>query len=159
MTVEESQLAEELAGTDRRHEPMASAPIEFQHVDLTHHDQRHPAPRGRLLEDERALPREKHRDGASEGLELSRGDVLKSERRMSLRKQRGPLLNGALDVLELPIPDLEGGGHQRESKSFHRLHAITEQHACRTVEHGWDRARLERPCREDRGRPRTALTF
>src|SRR2546425_234683 len=33
---------------------------------------------------------------------------------------------------------------------------LTHHHACRTVEHGWDRARLERPCRDDRGRPRTA---
>src|SRR5437899_12508198 len=77
---------------------------------------------------------------------------------MSRRKQRGPLLNGALDVLELPVPDLEAGGHQRKGglQVFHRVHAITEQHACRTVEHAWDRARLERPCRDDRGRPRTA---
>jgi len=56
---------------------------------------------------------------------------------MSRRKQRGPLLHGALDVLELPVPDLEAGGHQRKGglKVFHRLHAITEQHACRTIEH------------------------
>src|SRR6266581_1947644 len=39
---------------------------------------------------------------------------------MSRRKQRGPLLKGALDVLELPVPDLEAGGQQRKgaSKSF-----------------------------------------
>src|SRR5207247_1325142 len=56
---------------------------------------------------------------------------------MSRRKQRGPLLKGALDVLELPVPDLEAGGQQRKGgiQVFHRLHAITEQHACRTVEH------------------------
>src|SRR5437016_5398844 len=56
---------------------------------------------------------------------------------MSRRKQRGPLLKGALDVLELPVPDLEAGGQQRKGglQVFHRLHAITEQHACRTIEH------------------------
>src|SRR6266567_8664886 len=81
---------------------------------------------------------------------------------MSRRKQRGPLLNGALDVLELPVPDLEAGGHQRKGglQVFHRLHAITEQHACRTVEHGWDRARLERPMsRRSRSAAHRASTF
>jgi len=79
LTVEECHLTEELSGTDRRHGLMPPARIEFQDIDLTDHDKRHPAPRGRFIEDERSLPREKHRRVTGEDLEFPRGDVLESE--------------------------------------------------------------------------------
>src|SRR5437867_2794890 len=36
---------------------------------------------------------------------------------MSRREQRGPLLDGTFDVLQLPVSDLEAAGHQRNGPS------------------------------------------